>query len=159
MSPSSICIPRSLAIIAIVTTSTIILIILALTGYIRVRRRTRGYRENEIDIEMQTQPPISWSGQRLPGVQWTNPDPWAVGPRLEGGGELVRGGSVRTLGSLPSYHERVEDDPRAEKGGSSAGTESPVVSPRTVVRPRREVVDVPVEDSRRMNRGLDGLDS
>ena len=67
---------------------------------------------------------------------------------MEGRGELARDGSVKTVGSLPSYHERVEDDPRAEKGGSGASAESPVISPRTVVGPRREAVDVPGEDSR-----------
>ena len=142
MSPSSICIPRSLAIIAIVTTSAIILTTLALTCYIRVKRRAAGSQEIEIDIEMQTQ-------SRFSRVRWTNPDPWAAVQRLEGDGELVRGGSVKTVGSLPSYHERVEDDPRAEKGGTGASAESPSVSPRTVGWPRREEVDVPVEGSRK----------
>ena len=75
------------------------------------------------------------------GVQWTNPDPWVsragdgegVGARRA----LAHSNSVKTIDTLPVYHERVEDDPVQVKRMEQVM--SPPVSPRTVRDPKGQV--------------------
>ena len=50
--------------------------------------------------------------------------------------------SQKTIGSLPSYHERIEDDPVQVRRLAVGRGRSPEVSPRTLVPVRRDSFDL-----------------
>lgn len=128
----SICVPQSPAIIAFIILAIIAVVVLLVVLRVILQKRfwrtEKHHTTNAEDIELQTpartRPRCEAASPSI--IQWDNPDPFRTTRNGRGGGRgLAHTNSVKTIDTLPSYHERIEDDSKAM---------SPV-SPRTLFVP------------------------